>query len=660
MKKTIGFNTLHGPRYFNVSDRNVKTTVIYSGVFASSNQPELVMAVSYKELLYKLRNHFSIGGDEGPSSVQQYRNHLSALNGFLAFCGKSVDSNIGTELRGQFDETLDKFLSAIEVAPRTRLDRARQLKLIRRTLQQSDSPPSSQSSAGSFTMEFRRLVAASGIPAKTLAKNAGISPSAMWRWLAGTDPRTDSHPSLRRLETALGVPRNALVDLAVGVETKPKHEPVLPSHRVNLAARKVHGLCLSERELDAEFVSEWRNLFDYKIASFPSLERQSRGCWRLIPKTVCKEVSPLAQRGAMACPTADILISRLRSFFAVLLKLPVEQGGIAWSSEPRQSLALCAHPRTLECYLQWMTNRSGGVKHNGQKVFARAIASLVRPKTGYLWQLANVYQPRLPVELGVSTADEWRAMCEKSHKFLRDYVASARGTSRHPEEPIADLLSLADPLKPILGAIDRIQKDAAAAPSGGVVEARHKRNALLLALLLSNPLRARSLAALTWVPNGHGTLRGSSSTGWRLVLQPAHLKNGNSAGARAYSVKVADWVKPLLDQYIDEYRDTLLDGKSSDYLFVGDAAGGLWRGLGKTVLQLTRRYIPGSPGFGPHAVRHLVATSWLRKNPGDFLTVAELLNDSLKTVLENYAHLRRDDSFARYEAQIALSSQMAG
>ncbi|MBQ5942252.1 hypothetical protein J8847_19725, partial [Massilia sp. AB1] len=91
------------------------------------------------------------------------------------------------------------------------------------------------------------------------------------------------------------------------------------------------------------------------------------------------------------------------------------------------------------------------------------------------------------------------------------------------------------------------------------------------------------------------------------------------------------------------------------YLLIGDSIGGLWKGISKTILRLTRRYIPGSPGFGPHAVRHLVATTWLRKNPGDFLTVAELLNDSLKTVLENYAHLRRDDSFARYEAQIAQS-----
>jgi integrase len=58
---------------------------------------------------------------------------------------------------------------------------------------------------------------------------------------------------------------------------------------------------------------------------------------------------------------------------------------------------------------------------------------------------------------------------------------------------------------------------------------------------------------------------------------------------------------------------------------------------------------PGSPGFGAHAIRHLVATDWLRNNPGDFLTVAKVLNDRIETVIENYAHLSRDDSFIRYE-----------
>jgi integrase len=75
----------------------------------------------------------------------------------------------------------------------------------------------------------------------------------------------------------------------------------------------------------------------------------------------------------------------------------------------------------------------------------------------------------------------------------------------------------------------------------------------------------------------------------------------------------------------------------------------MWNGMGAYVMKLTRKYVAGSPGFGAHAFRHIVATHWLEQNPNDFLTVAELLNDRLETVMKTYAHLRKDTSFLRYE-----------
>jgi len=81
--------------------------------------------------------------------------------------------------------------------------------------------------------------------------------------------------------------------------------------------------------------------------------------------------------------------------------------------------------------------------------------------------------------------------------------------------------------------------------------------------------------------------------------------------------------------------------------------------MGRTqqhVAKLTKRFIPECPGFGTHAFRHLVATDYPRKSPNDFLTVAVLLHDRLETVLAAYAHLREDESFARYEAHLKAIS----
>lgn len=648
-----GFSNLENSRYSVVTGDNVIEVTQFSSVFAGSNPPELLMALPYLDLINKLKQSFSIDDSPTASAVQQYRNYLSTLNGYLAFCGKTIESNIGTELAGNFEAKTREYLDGITVAHRTRRDRRLHLQRLQKLYQASlnaRNTPAGKPQSLEATLRLR--ISETGVAPKTLAKQAGVDPTTLWRWLRGATPRADTLPALRRLEVRLGLTRDALVNLVEKHANGSATAVTIPSHRLRMAERPKHSLPLPESALGAPFLQEWRALFDYKVSDFPILERQSRGHWRLIPRTVSLTLSRLAQRGAMVCPSASMFVERVRSFLGVLANLPPENGGIAWNEPPPQTLAWCAHPQALECYLQWMTSQSNGIRHNGQKVFARAVSSLLRPETGFLWQQAAVYRVRLPEEFRPASDDAWREMCAKSHKLLRDYIRSSTGVSRNPEEPIADLLNLPHPLKPIRDAIVRIDTDATNAPPGSISEARHKRNALVLALLLSNPMRARTLTSLTWLPNGHGTVRGNPTEGWRIQLQPQHLKAGNSKQSRGYSVKVADWVKPMMDEYIEEYREALLAGKASTYLLVGDEDGGIWEGLSRTVRHLTRRYIPGSPGFGPHAMRHLVATDWLRKHPGDFLTVAELLNDNLTTVLENYAHLRRDDSFSRYEAYL--------
>jgi len=611
------------------------------------------MAYPYSDLVSQLRQTFSIDDNPAPSALQQYRNNLSALNSYLEFCGKTLESRVGSEFTIDFDNKLRSYLDVIEVSPRTLRDRGRLLKAIRKLYQATlQARPANPGKQANLSAALRLRIAETGIPAKTLAREAGVDPTTLWRWLRGATPREDTLPALRRLEVRLGLKRNELVQLIERSTDGPAHVATTPAHRLQSAERSQHKLYLAESELSDSFLSEWRALFDYKTTSFPALERQARGHWRLIPASTSGAVSTLARRANMVCPTAEMVLDKLRLFLGVLMKLPLEDGGLSKDVPPMQTLAWCAHPTALGCFLGWMTARSNGIRHSGQKVFAAVVANLLRPQTGFLWQQPALFRCSLPPSMRPESNAAWQEMCANSHKFLREYIRGATGVARNPEEPIADLLAQPKPLQPIRDAIARINADAAASRPGSITEARHKRNALVLALLLSNPLRARTLVSLTWLPNGQGSLRGSPSLGWRIQLQGIHLKTGDSQRGRVYDVKVAAWVKPLLDEYIEEHRETLLRGMSSPYLLVGDEEGGIWEGLGATVQKLTRRYIPGSPGFGPHAIRHLVATDWLRKHPDDYLTVAELLGDAPATVLAHYAHLRRDDSFARYEAYL--------
>jgi integrase len=198
----------------------------------------------------------------------------------------------------------------------------------------------------------------------------------------------------------------------------------------------------------------------------------------------------------------------------------------------------------------------------------------------------------------------------------------------------------------MVGTLDAL---ALAAAPGSLAEARHKRDALLIAMLLANPMRSRQFSTMRWRPGGGGNLYRTDDGGWRLRYEARHRKNGR----KAYDAPLPAWLGDRIDAYLEEYRPRLLAGRvDGGWVFPSTRGGGVWAGLGRHVEKLTRRHLPNCPGFGPHAFRHLVATSWLRRHPNDYLTVAELLDDTLQVVIQNYAHLRKDDSFGRYEQYI--------
>jgi hypothetical protein len=63
--------------------------------------------------------------------------------------------------------------------------------------------------------------------------------------------------------------------------------------------------------------------------------------------------------------------------------------------------------------------------------------------------------------------------------------------------------------------------------------------------------------------------------------------------------------------------------------------------MSRRMRVLTQQYVPDTPGFCTHAVRH-IATDHLKRRPGDYPTVAKLLHDKLEKVLKEYAHLTVD------------------
>ena len=101
----------------------------------------------------------------------------------------------------------------------------------------------------------------------------------------------------------------------------------------------------------------------------------------------------------------------------------------------------------------------------------------------------------------------------------------------------------------------------------------------------------------------------------------------------------------------------MLGAASCDYLFLPSREGnrgesdpdvidtGVWNSdsMYARVKSLTATYSSSGLGLSIHAFRHIPATDHLLRNPGDYLSVAKMLNDKLETVLREYNHTEIQD-----------------
>ncbi|MGO9083681.1 MAG: hypothetical protein ACLQBK_00505 [Candidatus Sulfotelmatobacter sp.] len=92
----------------------------------------------------------------------------------------------------------------------------------------------------------------------------------------------------------------------------------------------------------------------------------------------------------------------------------------------------------------------------------------------------------------------------------------------------------------------------------------------------------------------------------------------------------------LLEEYLNQFRPHLLHGADPGTLFV-TRAGKTMRSdyLGSTVSQLTMKF--GGRRVTPHLFRDIVAYTWLKAHPEDYLTLSKMLwHSNINTTIETY------------------------
>ncbi len=640
------YNALQKPRY----DITVSINGMQLDLKETSLGPiwELRLNIIYKTLADALREQLC--ANDTASGLQQFRNHLTTLTGFLMALGKDENARVGREMKSGYLASVNAYLALLNVSERTKADRRSHLNKWKAVAELVESKERGTPHANkSFNVAIRDALVASGMSKAEFINNTGISKSVLSKWLSGTQPNQRTVAAIHRAETVLALERGDLTNLirASDPQGNPNAATTI-EFRKRLAASQKKPYALKSHEISDALLNEWKALFRYKTSVIVSLKRSANAVWRLKPVEKCSVLSPEASIGKLASPTADMMWKLILKFLG-FLRLPTHQDGYGLALHEVQSIAWFAHPEALNAYLEFLKNRSDGIIHSKHKNICVDVMGLLHPETGYLGQ-QPAFMHKISAHCQPSDGS-WQGMCAHTTDVAKMWKKQAKDKSRLPEEPIAALLALPYAMEPIFRSIKQLDTEAYGMPPG-VAQACLKRDALLLAFLIANPLRVINLKVMTWLPDNTGHLYKDGDKSWRLRFDSIDIKT-----RKPYNVKVAGWLVNRLEDYLEEYRDVLLGSKHSHALFVSSKVStkGKLESLDVRIRVLTKRLIPESPGFGGHAFRHLVATDWLKRNPNDFLTVAELLNDRIETVIEHYAHLKKDQSFERYENYVVGS-----
>jgi len=360
-----------------------------------------------------------------------------------------------------------------------------------------------------------------------------------------------------------------------------------------------------------------------------------------------------------ASNTAQRAFVGIRAFLGFLrrpasLNGDIARGGLGLPVEQVQTLATFAVPEFVAAFLEFMKARSGGLVHTGHDVLCGFICGLLRPDVGYLWQQPELIQKIESYAKGMT----WETLCAKTYALCEKWqVASVGNKSRDPKSSILQLLRLKSPLAPLVRAIRDLDAAAAKCSPGGVNQARTKRNALLLAMAIANPLRERTFTICKYVPpelpsDYETNLYETEAGEWRLRFSKGDFKNDGSKN-EDYDAPLPAALNKRITEYLLEYRPVLIKGNPTcPWLFPSSQNGTRFTDLSCVVNTIAKRYIPEVIRLRAHALRHIVATDFLSSNPGQYTVVAELLHDKLETVLANYSHQRQETSFKAHEQHL--------
>jgi len=378
--------------------------------------------------------------------------------------------------------------------------------------------------------------------------------------------------------------------------------------------------------------------------------------------------------------TAELRTGSYGRIFGAMMAAP--HSSVAGLGVPKShiTMALMVFPAVWDWFLGWAERRRGFYTNYELNVLHDVI-SLIRAKTGWLWQHPELATKLFPIPGLISRADirmarkGWHPLCEGTVQCLRGRVREVgriMRTHRDPFEPILPVLASESPLgeyRKIAVEILKQMPDERRCPSEA---AESVRNYLMFRFAMHLGFRQRNLRELLLCPLGQkrrgeltlrelrcGEMRWSEiDKGWEVFLPSLAFKNWNSRffkhRAFRYVLPDLDGLYRWIDIYIHHHREVLLSGSRDPQTFfvrkmrsdrtaanMDDKAFHFaWR----DAIQKYGIYNPftkrgalkGILPHGPHVVRDVLATHVI-KQTASYDLAAYAIQDTPEVVKSYYA-----------------------
>ena len=425
-----------------------------------------------------------------------------------------------------------------------------------------------------------------------------------------------------------------------------------------------------------------------------------------------------------ACPSADNRRQELEWFYGWCLLPPVllpDGTKNYWRSGPDRTinkkeltLALMTDQELFDGYLDFrkahtLTEQQVIAGERGRfnrscNNFVEFTSSLLNPASGFIYLRKDLFfrpddattapnnlashvgyeffNEELAKKVKVTDPDErWLYFC----KGLRSYMELIKANEFDPSlvtrerDPIANILALDDPMQAI---VELRQKLDDSEPVIEYWRHFHHRKKLFFLLMSVCPLRVLQYAFMS----GKHLTKMEASSGrravYRIHFQKDEFKNERFIREKDYELNLPEDFTAFIDSYL-AYDWPALNGR----LFTKDErvfSAGLtsnvvnssaptnkqlnkWitHQLQKLCVETTARHLGEkykTPGFGPHSMRHIKATSII-KLTGSYEEAALHLWDAIETVKRAYAHVTRVEQLAQasrddYERQKAAVTKL--